>query len=274
MPRGGHPSAFDPRVDLLALHYDCSPDPDDMQSLAADRTLLEHTFGLAWVRLHVVPVIGTFGKNDAYKSASCERVAQAAWGDVTGFLRASEPTTALPADGRVWKWQWHGSTPASSVGGWQRAPGSVGKAMSRWHTTLEAGGQVFVKEGGQSDFTTEVVGRLEARWPGIGRCVHVVQHAKWNEEQNGEGVTSLVENFTDYLAPVGVARGTGVVTDGNKPLAAFNKLQNALFVAAANASGWACAWRVAFEEFGKHEHVRDASGRTRARSLCPPRLVL
>ena len=256
---GSNVSHFDPQRDLLALHYDCSPDPDDLQSLAADRTLLEALYGTTWLASHVLPVIGTFGRNTAYKSSSCERVARAVWGSASGFLRAHVPSRPLPPDGSPWPFAWVGSTPVSS-GAWRRAPQAIELAVARWSATLLAGGQIYVKEGGQSDFSHDVLTRLEARWAGVGACVHVVQHARWNEEQNGENVTAYMEQTVDYLWPTSgcdqMARGCarGVVTSGNGPLAAHRGPWNAAFVAAANASWMGCGWRLAFDEYAKHEH--------------------
>ena len=220
------PTVFNPAKDLLALHYDCSPDPDDFTSSAADRALLEATFGTAWLPSHVLPAIGTYGRNTAYKEESCERVAQAVWGDSTGYLRAAANNASHRAL-------------------------AVEYARERWAHTLAAGGQVYVKEGGQSDFTKDVVSGLEAWHAGSGKCVHVVQHAVWNEQQNHPGVTPYVIRYADYLGPLGNHRGP--ITDGNGPLQASRRKPNfaqiAPFVAAARASWMACAWNVAIEEF-------------------------
>lgn len=132
----GHWKAFDKSLDVINLHYDCAADPDDLTSSVADRTLLERVYGTTWLRSRVIPVIGTFGKNTYYQEAQCERVAQAVWGDSTGFLRAS----------------------------WPSAPAAIGASVRElavehveraWAAAIARGGQVYVKEGGQSDFTQE-----------------------------------------------------------------------------------------------------------------------
>lgn len=93
---GSWPLAFNASTDLIALHYDCSPDPDDFESIVADRTVLEAEFGTAWLRDHVVAVAGTFGTNLQYWQSSCERVLQATWVDAAsatlraGVARADE----------------------------------------------------------------------------------------------------------------------------------------------------------------------------------------
>jgi len=221
------PTIFNPAFDMIALHYDCAPDPDDFTSAAADRLLLEASYGTEWLKHHVLPVIGTFGLNEAYKEASCERIAQAVWGDSTGYLRANQPSHA----------PMH-SSPLRTL--------AVATAASAWWQTIAAGGQLYVKEGGQSDFTKEVVAALEARQRRSGKCVHIVQHAQWNEQQNHPGVTPYLMAHADYLGPCGTStltvpcrahsNGRGPITDGNGPLAAFRGQSNAAFIRAANAS--------------------------------------
>ncbi len=219
------PTVFAPDRDLIALHYDCSPDPDDLTSAAADRTLLEATFGTSWLSGHVLPAIGTYGRNTAYKEASCERVAQSVWGDSTGYLRAAHRYPARAA--------------------------AVALATEAWARTLEMGGQIYIKEGGQSDFTVDVVRRLEHRHPGSGRCVHVVQHAGWNEDQNSDGVTAYLLRKTDYLRPL--SRG-GIITDGNRVMQSRGGRWNAPFVSGARSSWMGCAWDVAIAENERYEH--------------------
>lgn len=229
-------SVFVPATDIVSLHYDCAADPDDLQSSAADRALLEATFGTAWLAEHVVPVIGAYGLNTNYQETACERVASAVWGDSAGFLRANKPSVA------------------SSERAVSRAM-AVERAAQRWARALESGGQVYVKEGGQSDFTKEVVEALELVWPGVGRCVHIVQHSQWNEQQNHPGVTTFMHSCCNYLGSL--KNHQGPIIDGNGPMSGStipprrDGQWNAPFVHAANASWMGCAWRVAFHEFSQ-----------------------
>lgn len=248
---GEFPTAFNPLLDLVSLHYDCAADPDDMVSAAADRALLEASFGTDWLRRHALPVVGAFGLNTDYKEAPCERVAQAVWGDATGFVRASKPSL--------------GREEANA----SRAAG-VQLTTERWALAIEAGGQVYVKEGGQSDFTMEVVRALEARRGApAGSCVHVVQHSKWNEEQNSEaGWYEWLTRHVDYVGAL--TNGHGPVIDGNGPMqsplrhegdecgdtpeiCAFRegRSPNAHFIRNASASWMGCGWDAAFAEFEK-----------------------
>ena len=47
---------FDPKQDIISLHYDHAPDKDDGHSAAADRTLLQTLYGQSWLEKHVIPV--------------------------------------------------------------------------------------------------------------------------------------------------------------------------------------------------------------------------
>ena len=217
--------AFAPERDLVSLHYDCAADPDDLTSSAADRTLLESQFGTMWLRTHVIPVVGAFGKNTDYQEVPCEAVAQAVWGDATGFLRARWPR----ASGAL-------ETSAREL--------ALAYVARRWVETFADGGEVYVKEGGQSGFTSEVVQRLP---PGHGHCVHVVQHSVWNEEMNGDNVTAFMLAHVDYLGPKN--NGRGPITDGNGPMQMLRGQWNVPFLNAARASWISCAWHVAFREF-------------------------
>ncbi len=77
---------FDPRKDLLSLHYDHAPDKDDGHSAAADRTILESLYGREWVKKHVVAVSGAYGKNAKTFNPKSDAVMDAAWNDCGGWL--------------------------------------------------------------------------------------------------------------------------------------------------------------------------------------------
>ena len=224
--------SFDASLDLVALHYDCAADPDDFVSSAADRSLLEASFGTPWLADHVLPVVGAFGRNTDYQEHPCVRTAQAVWGDATGFLRAN-------------------CNAGCQIAASDRAL-AIELAYVRWSRTIASGGHVFVKEGGQSDFTMKVVTLLEGRNDlplNAGRCVHVVQHSVWNEDMNSAGVTTFIMRHTDYLGPKN--NGRGPITDGNIPMQERRTQITGPFLEAARKSWAACAWHVALDEFSK-----------------------
>ena len=73
--------------------------------------------------------------------------------------------------------------------------------------TLENGGEVWVAEGGQSDFTADWLQRVPAD---DRKRVHVVQHADWNEEvTTDEKLAFVKEHATYHRIPDGNALDNG-----------------------------------------------------------------
>jgi hypothetical protein len=164
--------AFDAKKDLLALHYDHAPDKDDGHSAAADRTLLESLFGREWIKQHVVAVSGAYGTNAKTFNPKSDAVMDAAWNDCGGWLAA------------------HPNRPAA-----------IERLTERWRKVLESGGDVWVKEGGQSGITTEVVRRLRAAMPDVATVtrIHVVQHSDWNERHTTQEALDYTRTQTHYI---------------------------------------------------------------------------
>lgn len=166
------PAVFNPAVDLLALHYDHAPDRDDGQSAVADRVILESEFGADWMAAHVPAVSGAYGENAAQFNPASDSVMDAVFADVGGWLAAHpDPTETLDA------------------------------MADGWAATLEAGNEIWVKEGGQSDLTAEVVRRLQAALPDVDtrQHVHVVQHSDWNEDMTTDADLHYTKEHTDYI---------------------------------------------------------------------------
>lgn len=208
---------FNPRSDLLSLHYDHAPDKDDGHSAAADRTVLETLYGKKWITGHVVAVSGAYGKNASTFNSQSDRVMDAAWNDCMGWLA--------------------GHTGREQV---------IGDLAKRWKEVLENGGDVWVKEGGQSDITAAVVRRIKDEDPGVDTAsrIHVVQHSKWNEEQTTEAALAYTTNETHYIK----------IPDANAYLNV--KGGDARFQAAATAHPvFGSAWKAAFEYYNPKERL-------------------
>ncbi|RKY50734.1 MAG: hypothetical protein DRP91_00870 [Candidatus Neomarinimicrobiota bacterium] len=173
-----HPSCedsmkkFNPEKDLLSLHYDHAPDKDDGQSAAADRTILQSMFGKEWIKKHAIPVSGAYGKNAEMFNVQSNAVMDAAWNDCGGWLAGHENHEKV-----------------------------VAQLADRWIEVLKAGGDIWVKEGGQSDITAEVVRRIRKLAPEIDtkERIHVVQHASWNEEQTTDSALAYTKEYTNYI---------------------------------------------------------------------------
>ncbi len=163
---------FDPQQDLLSLHYDHAPDMDDGHSAAADRTILESLHGRDWIKAHVVAVSGAYGKNAKAFNPGSDAVMDAAWNDCGGWLA--------------------GHTNREEV---------VTHLCERWVSVLQKGGDVWVKEGGQSDITADVVKRILRRLPDVNtvKRIHVVQHSTWNENQTTEAALAYTRKHTEYI---------------------------------------------------------------------------
>ena len=145
---------FDAAADLHSLHYDHAPDPDDGHSAAADRTLLEVLYGACWLQRHVVAVSGAYGWMGFTFRTDSAAVMEAAWGPRGGWIDAHRDH--------------------------ERAAAAL---ATRWKATLEAGGDVWVKEGGSSDLTAAAVRRIRSEPPEVHTTerIHVVQHGNYNE---------------------------------------------------------------------------------------------
>ena len=169
---GAEPRDFDQARDLLSLHYDHAPDKDDGHSAAADRTLLESLFGREWIRRRVVAVSGAYGKNAKSFNPKSDAVMDAAWNDCEGWLAGHTRREQVVVD-----------------------------LSERWSVVLENGGDVWVKEGGQSDITADVVKRIRLQTPGLNttRRIHVVQHSNWNENQTTDAALAYTKTHTDYI---------------------------------------------------------------------------
>jgi hypothetical protein len=162
---------FESHRDLINLHYDYAPDKDDGHSAAADRTILESLFGASWIQEHVIPVAGTYGTNAKDYNPEFALVMQAVWGN-SGWLNAHQNWNA-----------------------------SVEDVVKRWSEVLENGGNIWIKEGGQSDFTANVVRLLKTKLPKLKthERIHVVQHSRWNEEKTTPEKLSYIKKNTLYI---------------------------------------------------------------------------
>jgi len=165
-------AGFNPAKDLLCLHYDHAPDKDDGHSAAADRTILESVYGVAWIRKHVIPVSGAYGLNKKQFNSASDKVMNVTWNSRTGWLPAHKS--------------------------WKQV---VIRLFGRWAAVLKDGGDIWVKEGGQSDITAELVALVKAKMPKVDttKRIHVVQHSNWNENQTTPKALAYTKAETDYI---------------------------------------------------------------------------
>ena len=215
----GAPS-FDPDRDLISLHYDHAPDKDDGHSAAADRTILETIFGLEWIKAHTVAVSGAYGTNADRFDTGSDAVMDATWNDAGGWLAAHDNREK-----------------------------AIEQLTARWVATLKAGADVWVKEGGQSDITADVIRNIKVALPDVDtrQRVHVVQHSTWNENHTGRDALAYTKKESHYVR----------IKDAN----AFLNVKggDAAFEKAALAHPvFGKAWKAAFDYY-KPSHRLDYS---------------
>jgi uncharacterized protein len=156
---------FDPSRDLLVVNYDIKPDVDDLHSAAAFATFVNR-FPACF---DFVVVAGTYGNQDG------------------NFIQA--PGLLNLAFGKRW---------LNAHDHRLEAAQAIAKRMGK---TLRAGGSVWIAEGGQSDFTADIVAKLAAERtyaPLLRQRVHVVQHSDWNEQATTPAKLSYLEATVDY----------------------------------------------------------------------------
>ena len=163
---------FNPQTDLLSLHYDHAPDRDDGHSAVADRVILQEKFGVDWIMEHVLPVSGAYGENANQFQPESDAVMNAVWNDTGGWVAADE--------------------------NWEKA---VEELYNKWVKTIENGGFVWVKEGGQSDITADVIRMIKEDSPDIDtrQKIRVVQHSDWNENQTTDEDLVYVKKESTYF---------------------------------------------------------------------------
>lgn len=172
---------FDIERDLISLHYDNAPDQDDLHSAAMDRTILEEAFGCGEKSAHFWPVSPTYGAaNRNWYNRGSVKVMRAVWGPCGGWRNAHD-NDATDID---------------------RYDAAVAKTAKKWRRFIHRyNGKVYVKEGGQSDFTADVIRYMRMNFT---EDIHgpenyfVVQHSNWNEQYTTPEDLEYVKNETTY----------------------------------------------------------------------------
>lgn len=195
--------------DLLVLHYDNCPDKDDGHAIPAGKSVVEK-----YDINNVLTVNGTCGNSilNRFNSAS-NKVMKASWGNE--FLDADDQRTS-----------------------------AVQESANRWASTLSNGADVWIAEGGQSDFTADVVRQIASRYSNIDlKRIHVIQHSAgrtaYNEKFTDSSNLAYLKNKTSYQP---IANGNV----GGNGTADLNQ-QSFYFVSTARASRFSAEWNAGFE---------------------------
>jgi len=195
---------FDAGRDLLALHYDHVIYRDDAHATVAAREIVND--------LGIGPIVvgGAYSASNTRYNADSEVVMDATWGP-NGWLNAHA----------------------------NRA-GAVTSAAQRWTEAIADGDEVWVAEGGQSDYTADVVRAVAQSLPAVdlGNRIHVVQHSAANELKTSSSDLSYLRGTIDYIK----------IDDGNENNATANLNSfDRGFIDAALAGPFASAWSEAFD---------------------------
>jgi len=228
---------FNSKNDHISLHYDMSYDPDDYLSAVADRAVLQILYPEI-IYNQTSRVIGTCGGSCSGYNTPANEVMKAIYGDVGGYKLTIGASKYLRND-------------------------AVKYELDFFKNTINRGGKVFVKEGGESDFTMKVVQELEKWKIGSGKSVYIVQHSSTNEKNAGKGVLSYVKSTCNYIK----------IPDGNPPYRRKNYKYNGSlsgetksFDFYALQSSLKDAWKISFDEFRKKKSY--CSGKAEPVSKC------
>ena len=163
--------------DLLLAHFDCKTDVDDLLSVAGVATILSNP-RFSDVRYHAVA--GAYGIQDGLYVPANELFDTAFgdnWSDAhKNFDKALKEETAI-----VMK-------------------------------TLEKGGNIWIAEAGQSDFTAALIRNIRKTYSLAEtiKHIHVVQHSDWNESVTAPDDLNYVKKNSSYnKIPDGNVVGNG-----------------------------------------------------------------
>jgi len=187
--------------DILSLHYDNCPDRDDGHAMAAGYTVTQE------LGINPLVVNGTCGNSIRHEF---------------------QPSSANVVD----------TTFVNALNAETSRVQSVTQAAITWASVLANGDDVWVAEGGPSDFTAEVLIELNSQFPELNsKRIHVVQHSDWNEENTSAANLQYVKSVASYIR----------IEDGNKnnQTANFNQ-KSGYFISKARSSRYANAWNAAF----------------------------
>jgi hypothetical protein len=164
---------FSPSQDLFFAHFDIRPDVDDLHSIAALGAVLSDP---RYARVQYLAVAGTYGTQR---------------GDYI-----DPPELLRLAFGERWLDAHNARDAALAV--------QLRAALA----TLDAGGQIWVMEAGQSDHSAALFARVAAARPAIDvrARVHIVQHSDWNERHTSAASLAWVGATLDYIK----------IADGNR----------------------------------------------------------
>lgn len=196
---------FDVDRDLYIAQFDSKTDVDDIHSVAGVATMLNDP-RFADVNYHAVA--GAYGVQEG--------------------LYVPSPELFELSFGSKWS------------DAHQHHDQAVEEVARRVSETLANGGQVWVADAGQSDFTADWLKRVKEMNPSVSSSehVHVVQHSEWNESVTSPDKLAYVRQHANYHK----------IEDGNFPgngTPGFNTESNQVWKAALDSPRNGGIWGLA-----------------------------
>lgn len=170
-------TSFNFKKDLLLMHFDCKTDVDDIHSAAALKMLMSDS---CFSNVDYYAVAGTYGIQEGLYVPPNE-LFKLAFGD---------------------KW-------ADAHADREKA---INKMKDVTLKCLLTGGNIWIAEAGQSDFSAELIKAIQKDAPTINtsKQIHIVQHSNWNEEvTTPESLSFVKQNSVYHKIPDGNAVGNG-----------------------------------------------------------------
>ena len=156
---------FDFEKDLLLVQYDFKTDVDDLHSVAAFTTLISDS-RYAGINYHAVA--GTYGIQDGLYVPP-NKLMNLAFND-----------------------NW-----SDAHQDWNKAIDRVAGLVQQ---TIDDQGDVWIADGGQSDFSADVLRRLRELDSEVDteERIHIIQHSNWNEEVTASEDLRYAKEYADY----------------------------------------------------------------------------
>jgi hypothetical protein len=177
-------SSFAKHKDILVSQFDLKPDADDVHAIAALGSMLVHP---DMQGVNRIAVAGSTG------------IQEGKYIDATELMEV--------AFGRK-NFDW-----TDAQENWDA---SVTLVRDRVRAVLAQGGNAWIQEAGQSDFTQDwLIALIESgvQESLIKNNIIVVQHSNWNEKHTSPEALAFVKEKTTYQA----------ITDGNKPMQIYKR---------------------------------------------------
>lgn len=158
-------NGFDINKDLLLLNYDCKTDVDDLHSIAAFAMM---TYETEYANINYYAVAGTYGKQKGL------------------YVPANELFKL------VFKNNWTDAHKNFDT--------ALTLVLIKVKKVLADGGNIFIAEAGQSDFSAKLIKKIKTELKKINtkKRFKVVQHSDWNEKKTTLELLTYIKKNTIY----------------------------------------------------------------------------